>query len=206
MAYIGLEPKSFHTNKYFQPFELIFFHIIRICIKCHKGSYYPHLLNNYLFNYLIFPSLTNSTFIGSVPFSYTIKECYIINILSIRLTFFYPYPTWSFILILSMWKSFFLKFGFSTFLILHASSSSFSWMSILSIWLLQHAHSTFVISLFYKIEILFFKISSSSINFSNLFCKSLKSYFNCLWSISNFFLHEIIVKMHYTIHQNHHYC
>ena len=31
-----------------------------ICIKCHKGSYYPHLLNNYLFNYLKFSGLTTA--------------------------------------------------------------------------------------------------------------------------------------------------
>ena len=54
MAYIGLEPKSSHTIKYSQPLELVLFHVISLCIKCLKGSYYPHLLNNYLINYLIF--------------------------------------------------------------------------------------------------------------------------------------------------------
>ena len=58
MTYIGLEPKSFHTNKYSQPFELILFHATTINIKFHKGFYYSPLLNNYLFNYLIFLGLT----------------------------------------------------------------------------------------------------------------------------------------------------
>ena len=38
MAYIGLEPKSSHTNKYSQPLKLVLFHVISINIKCHKGS------------------------------------------------------------------------------------------------------------------------------------------------------------------------
>jgi len=54
LAYIRLEPKSAHTSKYSQPFELVLFHVIVPCIKCLKGFYYPHLLNNYLINYLIF--------------------------------------------------------------------------------------------------------------------------------------------------------
>jgi len=58
LAYIGLKPKSSHTIKYSQPFELVLFHIIAFRIKCLKGSYYPHLLNNYLINYLIFSGLT----------------------------------------------------------------------------------------------------------------------------------------------------
>jgi len=58
MAHIGLEPKSSHTIKYSQPIELVLFHIIAICIKYFKRSYYPHLLNNYLINYLIFSGLT----------------------------------------------------------------------------------------------------------------------------------------------------
>ena len=57
-AYIGLESRSFHTIKYSQPFKLVLFHIIIIRIKFLKGSYYPHLLNNYLFNYLNFSGLT----------------------------------------------------------------------------------------------------------------------------------------------------
>jgi len=61
MAYIGLEPKSSHTFKYSQPLELVIFHIIAIRIKSLKGSYYPHLLNNYLINYLNFSGLTNET-------------------------------------------------------------------------------------------------------------------------------------------------
>jgi len=54
MAYIGLEPKSS------QPLELVLFHIIAICIKSLKGSYNPHLLNNYLINYLNFLGLTRT--------------------------------------------------------------------------------------------------------------------------------------------------
>jgi len=61
MTYMGLEPKSSHTTKYLQPFELILFHIIHVSIKCHKGSHYPHLLNNYLLNYLNFLGLTFDT-------------------------------------------------------------------------------------------------------------------------------------------------
>jgi len=44
--------------KYSQPFELVLFHIIALRIKCLKGSYYPHLLNNYLINYLNLSGLT----------------------------------------------------------------------------------------------------------------------------------------------------
>ena len=58
MAYIGLKPKFFHTIKYPQPLELVLFHVISLCIKCLKGFHYPHLLNNYLINYLIFLGLT----------------------------------------------------------------------------------------------------------------------------------------------------
>ena len=47
MAYIGLEPKSFHTIKYSQPFELILLHVIKVNINCHKDFPYPYLLNNY---------------------------------------------------------------------------------------------------------------------------------------------------------------
>jgi len=61
MAYIRLEPKSFHTTKYSQPLELVLFHIITIRIKCLKDSYYPYLLNNYLINYLNFSGLTEAT-------------------------------------------------------------------------------------------------------------------------------------------------
>ena len=68
MAYIGLEPKSYNTIKYSQPFKLVLFHIIKIRMKCHKGSYYLHLLNNYLFNYLIFSGLT-------VPLGDVCKSC-----------------------------------------------------------------------------------------------------------------------------------
>jgi len=32
MAFIGLEPESFHTIKYFQPFEIILFHVMSINI------------------------------------------------------------------------------------------------------------------------------------------------------------------------------
>ena len=60
LAYIGLEPKSSPINNYSQPLELVLFHIITLCIKCLKGSYYPHLLNNYLINYLNFSGLTKS--------------------------------------------------------------------------------------------------------------------------------------------------
>ena len=62
MAHIGLEPKSSHTIKYSQPFELILFHVIELFIKYFKRSSYPHLLNNYLINYLIF--------LGSYIFAY----------------------------------------------------------------------------------------------------------------------------------------
>jgi len=48
LAYIGLKPKSSHTNKYSQPFELVLLHVITLYIKCLKGFHYPHLLNNYL--------------------------------------------------------------------------------------------------------------------------------------------------------------
>ena len=58
MTYIRLKPKSFHTLKYPQPLELVLFHVIALRIKCLKGSYYPHLLNNYLINYLNFSGLT----------------------------------------------------------------------------------------------------------------------------------------------------
>jgi len=61
MAYIGLEPKPSHTIKYPQPLELVLFHVIAIHIKCLKGSYYPHLLNNYLINYLNFSGFTRIT-------------------------------------------------------------------------------------------------------------------------------------------------
>ena len=50
MTYIGLEPKSYHTINYPQPFELVLFHIIFVRIKCYKGSHCPQLLINYLFN------------------------------------------------------------------------------------------------------------------------------------------------------------
>jgi len=62
LAYKRLKPKSFHTIKYSQPLELVLFHITTINIKSHKGFYYPHLLNNYLFNYLNFLSLTVSMY------------------------------------------------------------------------------------------------------------------------------------------------
>ena len=44
MAYIGLEPKSFHTIKYSQPFELVLVHVLQVRIKCHKGSHNQHIL------------------------------------------------------------------------------------------------------------------------------------------------------------------
>jgi len=52
MAYIRLDS---------QPLELVLFHIITFRIYYLKGSHYPHLLNNYLINYLIFLGLTNVT-------------------------------------------------------------------------------------------------------------------------------------------------
>jgi len=58
MTYIGVEPKSSHTFKYSQTLKLVLFHVIAFRIKCLKGSYYPHLLNNYLINYLNSSSLT----------------------------------------------------------------------------------------------------------------------------------------------------
>ena len=51
-------PSPFIIRKYSQPIELILFHVINPSIKCHKGSHYSHLLNNYLFNYLNFLGLT----------------------------------------------------------------------------------------------------------------------------------------------------
>ena len=63
MTYIGLKPKSSHTFKYSQPLELVLFHVIEIRIKSLKGFYYPHLLNNYLINYLNFLGLTLMSFI-----------------------------------------------------------------------------------------------------------------------------------------------
>jgi len=66
LAYIGLKPKSSHIIKYSQPFELVLFHIIAFRIKCLKGSYYSHLLNNYLINYLFFSGLTN-TIVPPIP-------------------------------------------------------------------------------------------------------------------------------------------
>jgi len=62
MTYIRLKPKSSHMTKYSQPLELVLFHIIKACIKCHKGSQYPHLLHNYLFNYLNFSGLTHKIY------------------------------------------------------------------------------------------------------------------------------------------------
>ena len=58
MAYLGLEPKSSHTIKVLSSIELVLFHMITIRIKCLKGSYYLHLLNNYLINYSNFSGLT----------------------------------------------------------------------------------------------------------------------------------------------------
>ena len=60
MAYIGLEPKSSHIIKYSQPLKLVLLHVIVLRIKFLKGSYYPHLINNYLINYLNFSGLANS--------------------------------------------------------------------------------------------------------------------------------------------------
>ena len=67
MEYTRLKPKSSHMTKYSQPLELVLFHIIKASIKCHTGSHYPHLLNNYLFNYLNLSGLTIPTI------------CYLIN-------------------------------------------------------------------------------------------------------------------------------
>ena len=50
----------FIESKYFQPLKQVRFHVIIIRIKYLKGSYYPHLLNNYLFIYLNFSGLTTS--------------------------------------------------------------------------------------------------------------------------------------------------
>ena len=54
MTYLGLKPKSSHTIKYSQPFDLVLFYITLINIKCHKGSHYPHLLINVHFFVLSF--------------------------------------------------------------------------------------------------------------------------------------------------------
>ena len=53
-----MNPSSLTQSKYYQPFELVLFHVIAIRIKYLKCFYYPHLLNNYLINYLIFSGLT----------------------------------------------------------------------------------------------------------------------------------------------------
>ena len=66
LTYIGLEPKSFHTIKYSQPLELVLFHFITYHIKFLKGSYYPHLLNNYL----IFSGVTNYVLIHTIVMSH----------------------------------------------------------------------------------------------------------------------------------------
>jgi len=50
MAYLGLEPKSSHTIKYSQSFELVLFHVMKIIIYCHKTS--PTHINE-IINYLI---------------------------------------------------------------------------------------------------------------------------------------------------------
>jgi len=124
-----------------------------------------------------------------VSLLHTIKTCYIIYIPRMSCSFLYPYSMGSFILypvsLLILWKTFLLYIGFSKLLLFVASSSCFSRILISNIELLQEAHSTFSVSLFSKIEILFFKISSSSIDFSNLLCKYLKSDFNFLWVASN---------------------
>jgi len=61
-----------------------------------------------------------SSFIGCVSLLHTIETCNTISIPKIRLIFFYPYPTWSFILIhrsmLVVLKNLFLtKFFFNNF-------------------------------------------------------------------------------------------
>jgi len=66
MTYIRLEPKFPHINKYSQPFEQVLFHVIAIHIKCLKSSYYPHLLNNYLINYLNFSGLTHTRMLNEL--------------------------------------------------------------------------------------------------------------------------------------------
>jgi len=53
-----LNPSPLTQLKYSQPLELILFHVIQTRIKYHKCSSYPHLLINYLFNYLIFTGHT----------------------------------------------------------------------------------------------------------------------------------------------------
>jgi len=58
MACLGLEPKLSHTIKYSQSLEIVLFHIIALYIKCLKGFFYPHLLNNYLINYFNFSGPT----------------------------------------------------------------------------------------------------------------------------------------------------
>jgi len=62
-----LNPSPLNITKYSQPLKLVFFHIIKVNIKCHKGSHYLYLLNNYLFNYLNFSGLT--TVIQTQPHS-----------------------------------------------------------------------------------------------------------------------------------------
>jgi len=54
---LDMNPSPFTQSKYSQPLELVLFHIITIHIKCLKDSYYQHILNNYLINYLNFSGL-----------------------------------------------------------------------------------------------------------------------------------------------------
>ena len=55
MAHIGLEPKSYHTNQVLSTIWASTFSHHTLHIYYLKGSLYPHLSNNYLINYLIFP-------------------------------------------------------------------------------------------------------------------------------------------------------
>jgi len=50
-----------NMTKYSQPLELVLFLVINYNIKYNKSFHYPHLLNNYLFIYLIFSGLTKYT-------------------------------------------------------------------------------------------------------------------------------------------------
>jgi len=74
LAYKELDSSPFTQLKYYQPLELVLFHFIIIRIKCLKGSYYPHLLNNYLINYLNLLGLTAKKKIRPLPIGYPLKK------------------------------------------------------------------------------------------------------------------------------------
>jgi len=62
---------------------LVLFHITTINIKCHKGFYYPHLLNNYSFNFLNFSGLTFCILDVSWNVFASISQAFIFTLLEI---------------------------------------------------------------------------------------------------------------------------